>query len=144
MTPRPLCISTLLLAVLAGCAAVPDVVPQPKLHNPFPQLRAVAVLPFSNQSNTDPTVDGDEVANFYATQLQQIPGFEVVPVGVTRQAMSNLLNGKAALSAEMAIRFEKAFGVRAETMLRMQAAYDLVEARAHEDEIKVERIAVLA
>ena len=43
-------------------------------------------------------------------------------LGVTRQAMSNLLNGKAALSAEMAIRFEKAFGVRDETMLRMQAA----------------------
>jgi addiction module HigA family antidote len=64
-------------------------------------------------------------------------------LGVTRQAMSNLLNGKAALSAEMAIRFEKAFGVRAETMLRMQAAYDLVEARAHEDEIKVERVAAL-
>ena len=65
-------------------------------------------------------------------------------LGVTRQAMSNLLNGKAALSAEMAIRFEKAFGVRAETMLRMQAAYGLVEARAHEDEIKVERVAALA
>jgi addiction module HigA family antidote len=64
-------------------------------------------------------------------------------LGVTRQAMSNLLNGKAALSAEMAIRFEKAFGVRAETMLRMQAAYDLVEARSHEDEIKVERVAAL-
>lgn len=65
-------------------------------------------------------------------------------LGVTRQAMSNLLNGKAALSAEMAIRFEKAFGVRAETMLRMQAAHDLVEARAHEDGIKVERIAAPA
>lgn len=41
---------------------------------------------------------------------------------VTRQAMSNLLNGNAGLSAEMAIRFEKAFGLEAETMLRMQAA----------------------
>ncbi len=62
-------------------------------------------------------------------------------LGVTRQAMSNLLNGKAGLSAEMAIRFEKAFGVRADTMLRMQAAHELAEARAHESEIKVERIA---
>jgi antitoxin HigA-1 len=42
-------------------------------------------------------------------------------LGVTRQAMSNLLNGHASLSAEMAIRFEKAFGVRADTMMRMQA-----------------------
>jgi hypothetical protein len=77
----------LLLSALAGCAAVPDIVAQPEFHNPFPQLRAVAVLPFSNQSDTDPTVHGDEVANFYATHLQQIPGFEVVPVGVTRQAI---------------------------------------------------------
>lgn len=60
---------------------------------------------------------------------------------VTRQAMSNLLNGNAGLSAEMAIRFEKAFGVRADTMLRMQAAHDLAAARAHEKDIKVERIA---
>ena len=62
-------------------------------------------------------------------------------LGVTRQAMSNLLNANAGLSADMAIRFEKAFGVRADTMLRMQAAHDLAEARAHEGMIKVERIA---
>lgn len=60
---------------------------------------------------------------------------------VTRQAMSNLLCGRAALSAEMAIRFEKAFGVRAETMLRMQSAHDLAVARGREGEIEVERVA---
>lgn len=60
---------------------------------------------------------------------------------VTRQAMSNLLNGNAGLSAEMAIRFEKAFGLRAETLMRMQAAHELVKARAHEDEIEVEKVA---
>ena len=60
---------------------------------------------------------------------------------VTRQAMSNLLNGNAGLSAEMAIRFEKAFGLRAETLLRMQAAHDLAAARTNEQAIKVERIA---
>jgi len=60
---------------------------------------------------------------------------------VTRQAMSNLLNGNAGLSAEMAIRFEKAFGLRAETLMRMQAAHELAGARAHEDEIEVERVA---
>jgi len=60
---------------------------------------------------------------------------------VTRQAMSNLLNGNAGLSAEMAIRFEKAFGVRAETMMRMQAAHDLAQARLHEKDINVERVA---
>jgi len=60
---------------------------------------------------------------------------------VTRQAMSNLLNGHAGLSADMAIRFEKAFGVRADTMLRMQTAHDLAQARAHEKDILVERVA---
>ena len=57
--------------------------------------------------------------------------------------MSNLLNGAAGLSAEMAIRFEKAFGVRADTTVRMQVAHDLAEARAHEADIKVERVAAL-
>lgn len=46
-------------------------------------------------------------------------------LGVTRQAMNNLVSGKAGISAEMAIRLEKAFGGGAETWLRMQAAYDL-------------------
>jgi len=44
---------------------------------------------------------------------------------VTRQAMSNLLSGRAGLSAEMAIWFEKAFGVKADTLRRMQPAHDL-------------------
>ena len=61
-------------------------------------------------------------------------------LGVTRQAMSNLLNGNAGLSAEMAIRFEKAFGVQADTLLRMQAAYDIAQARMHEDAIDVKRL----
>jgi addiction module HigA family antidote len=60
-------------------------------------------------------------------------------LGVTRQAMSALLNGRAGLSADMAIRFEKAFGVKADTMLRMQAAYELATARANEDSIRVVR-----
>ena len=53
--------------------------------------------------------------------------------------MSNLLNGKAALSPEMAIRFETAFGVPAATMLRMQAGWDLAQVELRADEIKVER-----
>jgi len=60
---------------------------------------------------------------------------------VTRQAMSNLLNGNAGLSAEMAIRFEKAFGIKADTLMRMQSAWALAEARAREDEIEVEAVA---
>ncbi len=48
---------------------------------------------------------------------------------VTRQAMSYLLTGRAGLSAEIAIRFEKAFGLSADTLMRMQAAHDLVAVR---------------
>lgn len=53
-------------------------------------------------------------------------------LGMTRQAMSNLLNARAGLSADMAIRFEKAFGVEADTLLRMQTAHELAQARAHD------------
>ncbi|WP_375393812.1 HigA family addiction module antitoxin [uncultured Sphingomonas sp.] len=60
---------------------------------------------------------------------------------VTRQAMSNLLGGRAGLSAEMAIRFEKAFGLSADTLMRMQAGYDLAQVRAREGAITVERVA---
>jgi antitoxin HigA-1 len=59
--------------------------------------------------------------------------------GVSRQAVSALLNSRAALSSDMAIRFEKLFGVKADTLCRMQVAYDLAQARAHEDDIKVDR-----
>jgi addiction module HigA family antidote len=62
-------------------------------------------------------------------------------LGVTRQALSNLLTGKAGVSAEMAIRFEKVFGTKADTLIRMQAAHDLASARAREDAIKVEPLA---
>lgn len=62
-------------------------------------------------------------------------------LGVSRQAMSSLLNGRAGISAEMAIRFEKAFGLSADSLLRMQATHDLAEVRRHERDIKVERIA---
>lgn len=48
---------------------------------------------------------------------------------MTRQAASNLLDGNAGLSSEMAIRFEKAFGVKADTLMRMRAANELAKAR---------------
>jgi antitoxin HigA-1 len=60
--------------------------------------------------------------------------------GVSRQAMSTLLNGHAGLTAEMAIRFEKAFGLKADTLCRMQTNHDLAKARAHQDAIKVKRM----
>ena len=50
-------------------------------------------------------------------------------LGVAQDALDDLLGGRLDLSADMAIRFEKAFGVKAELMMRMQAAYDLAQVR---------------
>lgn len=61
-------------------------------------------------------------------------------LGITRQAMNNLVRRKSGISAEMAIRLEKAFGGGAETWLRMQAAYDLAQAEEHAGKIKVRRV----
>lgn len=58
---------------------------------------------------------------------------------VSRQALNNLLNGKAGVTPEMAIRLEKAFGGTADTWLRMQMNYDLTRAMKAENKIKVTR-----
>jgi addiction module HigA family antidote len=60
-------------------------------------------------------------------------------LGITRQALNNVVNGKAAISPEMAIRLAKAFGSTPETWLRMQLAYDLAAARKDESKINVQR-----
>ncbi|MGL4440407.1 MAG: HigA family addiction module antitoxin [Bosea sp. (in: a-proteobacteria)] len=60
-------------------------------------------------------------------------------LGVTRPALSALLNQRADLSPEMALRIEKAFGVSMDTLMRMQNSYDIAKARKREGEIKVER-----
>jgi addiction module HigA family antidote len=60
-------------------------------------------------------------------------------LGVSRPTLSNLLNGQANLSGDMALRLEKAFGVRMETLMRMQASYDIVRARQREKLIIVRR-----
>ncbi len=60
-------------------------------------------------------------------------------LGVTRPALSALLNGRAALSPEMALRVEKAFGPKMDTLLRMQAAYEIARTRQREGSIKVKR-----
>ena len=58
-------------------------------------------------------------------------------LGVGRPALSQLLNARASLSPEMALRFEKAFGVKMDILLRMQARYEVWEMRTREGEIKV-------
>jgi addiction module HigA family antidote len=59
-------------------------------------------------------------------------------LGITRAALSAFLNQHSALSPEMALRLEKAFGMSMETLMRMQNSYDIAQARKREGEIKVE------
>ena len=58
-------------------------------------------------------------------------------LGVTRATLSTLLNQRAHLSPEMALRIEKAFGVSMDTLMRMQNSYDIAQARKRAAEIKV-------
>jgi len=58
-------------------------------------------------------------------------------LGVTRPALSNLLNGRASLSPEMALRIEKAFGPKMEHLMKMQLAYDIARTRARAASIRV-------
>ena len=60
-------------------------------------------------------------------------------LGVRRATLSDLVNGKAALSPEMALRIEKAFGVSMDTLLRMQAWHDSHAMRQRAGEIDVKR-----
>ncbi len=62
-------------------------------------------------------------------------------LGVTRQALSNLINGKSGVSAEMSIRLSKAFGSTPEAWLRMQMAYDLWQAKKRVGKIKIKKVA---
>jgi antitoxin HigA-1 len=60
-------------------------------------------------------------------------------LGVSRQTLSMLVNSNGGLSSDMALRIEKAFGVRMDTMLRMQTAWEIAEARKRADRIDVPR-----
>jgi hypothetical protein len=62
-----------------GCALLPEVVHEPTLHNPFPQISKIAVATFFNGSS-ESTLDGRKVAEAYAAELAEVPGYVVMPV----------------------------------------------------------------
>ncbi len=62
-------------------------------------------------------------------------------IKVARPTLSTLLNGKADLSGEMALRLEKAFGVDMETLMRMQSSYDIARTRQRQSSIRIPRYA---
>lgn len=82
--------------------------------------------------------------DFIRTEIVEPAGLTVTAAAaalkVSRPALSSLLNGKAALSGDMALRIEKAFGIKMETLMRMQSAYEIAQTRKREKLIKVERI----
>ena len=61
-------------------------------------------------------------------------------LGISRPTLSSLLNGKAGLSGDMALRIEKAFGVKMDTLMRMQSSYDIAQTRKREKQIHVRGI----
>ena len=89
--------------------------------------------------NMIPSHPGD----FIRTEIIEELGLTVTKtaeiLGVRRATLSALLNGNANLSAEMALRIEKAFDVRMDTLLRMQAWHDTAKMRARANEIAVQR-----
>ncbi len=69
-----------------------------------------------------------------------VPAAAAAALQVSRPALSRLLNGNASLSEDMALRIEKAFGVKMDTLMRMQCSYDIAQARKREKQIHVRRV----
>ena len=82
--------------------------------------------------------------DFVRTEIIQPAGLSITDAARTlqvfRPALSSLLNGKANLSGDMALRIEKAFGVRMDTLMKMQSAYDIAQTGKREKEIRIRRI----
>jgi len=62
-------------------------------------------------------------------------------LGVTRQQLHNVITGRSCITPEMALRLERGIGGTADHWLRMQMAYDLAQARLHNEKLKVKRLA---
>ena len=82
--------------------------------------------------------------DFLRTEIIKPAGLSVTAAAaalqVSRPALSSLLNGKADLSGDMALRIEKAFGVKMDTLMRMQASYDIAQTRKRAKLIHVRRV----
>ncbi len=90
-----------------------------------------------------PMLDPPHPGGFIRTEVLDPLGLSVTDAArvlrVSRPALSSLLNGKAGLSGEMALRIEKAFGPKMDTLMRMQSAYDIARTRKRQSKIRVRR-----
>jgi antitoxin HigA-1 len=86
--------------------------------------------------------------DFIKTEIVEAHGLSVTAaaeaLGVSRPTLSSLLNGKAGLSGDMALRIEKAFGVKMDTLMRMASAYEIAETRKREGLIRLKRVGCAA
>jgi addiction module HigA family antidote len=86
--------------------------------------------------------------DFIRTEIIEPAGLTVTAAAaalrVSRPTLSSLLNSKSNLSGDMALRIEKAFGVKMDTLMRMQSSYDIAETRKRENKIRVQRVPLLA
>ena len=86
--------------------------------------------------------------DFIRTELVEPAGLSVTAAAkalqVSRPTLSSLLNGKADLSGEMALRMEQAFGVKMDTLMRMQVSYDIAQTRKRAKHVHVRRLALTA
>ena len=89
--------------------------------------------------NMTPSHPGDFIRTEIIEELDLNVTRTAEILGVRRATLSDLLNGNAALSPEMALRIEKAFGVGMDMLLQMQAWYDASQMRARASEISVQR-----
>jgi antitoxin HigA-1 len=98
--------------------------------------------------NAMPMKNPPHPGEFIRTEIIEAAGLTVTAAAtalrVSRPALSSLLNGKADLSGDMALRIEKALGVKMDTLMRMQSSYDIAQTRKRENQIRVPRIFVLA
>ncbi len=83
--------------------------------------------------------------DFIRTEIVEALGLSVTGaaevLGVSRPTLSTLLNGRAGLSGDMALRIEKAFGVKMDTLMRMQSSFDIARSRKREGKIRVRKYA---
>jgi antitoxin HigA-1 len=90
-----------------------------------------------------PMLNPPHPGQFIRTEIIEPLGLTVTAAAnilrVSRPTLSSLLNAKADLSGEMALRIEKAFGPKMDTLMRMQSAYDVARTRRRESKIRVRR-----
>lgn len=91
-----------------------------------------------------PMKDPPHPGDFIRTEIIEAAGLSVTAAAaalrVSRPALSNLLNANTDLSGNMALRIEKAFAVKMDTLMRMQSSYDIAQTRKREKQIHVRRI----